>query len=192
MAPPWSAAVFQLALTLCCYFSKCLIQLQVQKLEEMIFVVLFFFLRAIPVAYGSSQARCWIRAAAVGLCPQPQQCKIWAASVTYTAAYSNAGSLTDWARPGIKPTSSLIRVGFLTHWATIETPRNDIWLLHIHLPPQKSRGHHSPLILLTVFYFGGLYFKNWPLWDMLAQGMFSWYKLYLGAHLKLVDWKNVQ
>ena len=36
--------------------------------------------------------------------PQPQQCQIWAASVTYAAACCNAGSLT-WVRPGIEPTS---------------------------------------------------------------------------------------
>ena len=35
--------------------------------------------------------------------PQPQQCWIQAAPVTYTAACGNAGSLTHWARPGIKP-----------------------------------------------------------------------------------------
>ena len=36
------------------------------------------------------------------------------ASVTHTTAYSNAGSLTHWARSGIKPASSRILVGFLT------------------------------------------------------------------------------
>ena len=30
--------------------------------------------------------------------------------------------LTYWAKPGIKPTSSWILVGFLTHWATRGTP----------------------------------------------------------------------
>ena len=38
--------------------------------------------------------------------PQTWQCRIWAASVTYTATYGNTGSLTHWARPEIEPTSS--------------------------------------------------------------------------------------
>ena len=50
----------------------------------------FFFLFAAPsMAYGGSQARDRIRAV-----PQPRQCQIEAASVTYTAAYGTAGSLT--------------------------------------------------------------------------------------------------
>ena len=53
--------------------------------------------------------------------PQPQQCQICITSVTYTAAYGNAGSLTHWARPGIEPASSWTLVGFLTHWAKMET-----------------------------------------------------------------------
>ena len=38
--------------------------------------------------------------------PQPEQHQIWATSVTYAAIWSNTGSLTHWARPGIEPTSS--------------------------------------------------------------------------------------
>ena len=38
--------------------------------------------------------------------PHPQQHQIWAASVTYAAACGNDGSLSHWARPGIKPVSS--------------------------------------------------------------------------------------
>ena len=54
--------------------------------------------------------------------PQPQQCGIQAKSATYTIAHSNAGSLTNWARPGIKPATSWILVRFVTHWATMGTP----------------------------------------------------------------------
>ena len=32
----------------------------------------------------------------------------------YATAHGNAASLTHWARPGIKPASSWILVGFLT------------------------------------------------------------------------------
>ena len=37
---------------------------------------------------------------------QPQPRWIQTASATYTAACGNAGSLTHWVRPGVKPTSS--------------------------------------------------------------------------------------
>ena len=37
--------------------------------------------------------------------PQPQQHWIQATSATYVKACSNTGSLTHWARPGVKPTS---------------------------------------------------------------------------------------
>jgi len=41
---------------------------------------------------------------------QPQQCWIWATSVTYSicGSCSNTGSLTHWARPGIELASSQI------------------------------------------------------------------------------------
>ena len=54
--------------------------------------------------------------------PQPQQCGIWATSATYTTAHGNAGSLTHRARAGIEPATSWFLVGFVNHWATIETP----------------------------------------------------------------------
>ena len=44
----------------------------------------------------------------------PQQHQIPAASATYARAQGSAGSLTLWARPGIKPTFSWILVGFVT------------------------------------------------------------------------------
>ena len=42
--------------------------------------------------------------------------------MTYAAACSNARSLTQRARPGIKPASSWVLAGFLTCWATMGTP----------------------------------------------------------------------
>ena len=45
--------------------------------------------------------------------PQPQQHGIRATCATYTTAHGNAGSLSCWARPGIKPASSWILVGFV-------------------------------------------------------------------------------
>ena len=49
--------------------------------------------------------------------------QIWATSVTYTTVHGNAGSLTHWARPGIKRVSSWILVRFVNHWAMTGTPR---------------------------------------------------------------------
>ena len=46
--------------------------------------------------------------------PQPHQWGIQAASVTYTTAHCNAGSLTHWARPGIEPVSSWMLVRFIS------------------------------------------------------------------------------
>ena len=46
--------------------------------------------------------------------PQPQQHSIRAVSTTYTAAHGNTGSLTHWARPGIKPATSRFLVGFVS------------------------------------------------------------------------------
>ena len=63
--------------------------------------VFFGLFRVLPMAYGVSQARGPIGAVATGPMPQPQQCQIWASSVTYTTAHGNAGSLTHRARPGI-------------------------------------------------------------------------------------------
>ena len=69
------------------------------------FFFLFFFLfRAAPVAYGSSQPRGWVKAAAEA-CATATGARIQATSVTYAAAYSNTGSLTH-VRPGIEPETS--------------------------------------------------------------------------------------
>ena len=54
--------------------------------------------------------------------PQPQQCRIPAASVTYTTAHGNTGSLTHWVRPEIKPKSSWILVGLVSTKPQWELP----------------------------------------------------------------------
>ena len=70
---------------------------------------LFFFwlFRAAQAAYGGSQARGRIGAAAVGLH------RIQAVSVTYTTAHGNAGSPIHRARPRIDSASSWILVRFI-------------------------------------------------------------------------------
>ena len=46
--------------------------------------------------------------------PQLWQHQIQATSSTYPATHSRAGSLTQWARPGIEPASSWVLVGLIT------------------------------------------------------------------------------
>ena len=90
-----------------------------------IYFCLFVFSRAAPEAYGGSQARGPIGALATGLRHSHSNGGIWAASVTYTTAHSNAGPLTpltDWARPVIEPATSWFLVRFVNHWATTGTP----------------------------------------------------------------------
>ena len=60
-----------------------------------------------PLAYATATAT-WIQAT----------------SAAYRAAHSNAGSLIHWARPGIKPAHSWIRVGF--EWCDKEWMRRAI------------------------------------------------------------------
>ena len=72
------------------------------------FFFFFCLFRVTPAAYGGSQARGQIGVAAASLCH----------------SHSNAGSLTHWARPGIKPAFSWILVGFVTtepQWELLTT-----------------------------------------------------------------------
>ena len=64
---------------------------------------------------------------------QPQQCGIWAASATYTTAQANAGYLTYWARPGIKPKFSWILVEFVTTEPQWELLIFKIWYFKVIL-----------------------------------------------------------
>ena len=59
---------------------------------------------------------------------QPQQCQIWAVSVTYTTAHGNAGSLTHWARSGITPATSWFLVRFVS-----TVPQQELWILFLYL-----------------------------------------------------------
>ena len=92
---------------------------------------LIFFLclfRAMPVAYGVSQARGPIGAAAAGLHyssqpqPQPQPRRIRDTSATYTTAHGNAKSLTHRGRLGMEPVSSWIIVRFISAEPQWELP----------------------------------------------------------------------
>ena len=54
--------------------------------------------------------------------PQPQPLGIWAASGTYATTHGNARSLTHLVKPGIKPASSWILVGFVSTALRWELP----------------------------------------------------------------------
>ena len=82
-------------------------------------MIFFGLSKATPAAYGGSQARAWIGAVAAGLYHSHSS---RTPSATYTTAHSNAGCLTHWARPGIKPMVSWMLVGIVNHWATMGTP----------------------------------------------------------------------
>ena len=81
-----------------------------------IFFFFFFFFclfRAAPEAYGSSWARDRIRAVAASLRHSNKESK---PRLQHTAtAHSNARSLTQQSRPGIKSTSSWVLVVFMNH-----------------------------------------------------------------------------
>ena len=79
------------------------------------------------MAYGNFQARGSNQSCSCQ--PQPQQRQIWASSATYTAAHGNAGCLTHWMRPGIKPTSSWILVRLISAEPRGELPLIDFWML---------------------------------------------------------------
>ena len=59
--------------------------------------------------------------------PQPQQLRI--------PAHDSTRFPTHWARPGIKPMSSWLLVGFINHWAMMATPRRFSIVLN---PDEKS------------------------------------------------------
>ena len=77
-----------------------------------LFFFFFFLFRATPAAYGGSQARGPIRAVAAGL--YHSHSNVGSESATYTTAQGNAGSLTHWVRPGIKPETSWFLVRFVS------------------------------------------------------------------------------
>ena len=86
--------------------------------------------------------------------PQPRQSQIQTMGATYTAAHSNARSLTHWARPGTEPTSSWILVRFVKYWATMGTPPQ------CTLKSTRIHGHFYILwllILLSKFKLNDIY-----------------------------------
>ena len=96
---------------------------------RLIFFFFFVFLFAIPwataEAYGGSQARGLIGATASGLHHSHSSSGSKLCLWPTPQLTGNAGSLTHWARPGIKPETSWFLVGF-----TFAAPRQELqnWL----------------------------------------------------------------
>ena len=86
--------------------------------KKSFFLCLF---RATSEAYGGSQARGLTGAVAAGL----------------HHSHSNARSLTHWARPGIKPATSCLLVGFVS-----AAPQQELW--------EKSY-KHTVILILGIF-----------------------------------------
>ena len=105
----------------------------------------FWFFRAAPTAYGSSQARGPTGATAANLHHSHSN----TGSETYTTAHGNTGSPTHGARPGIEPAASWILVGFVSaapQWElqTKYLTRTSSLRGHISLRGGLTQPHLSP------------------------------------------------
>ena len=125
-----------------------LLKHRIQTAESFFF---FFLFRAMPTAYGGSQARGRIS------CPtlQPQQHQIRAMSVTYTTAHGSTSSLTHWVRPGIEPVSSWMLVRFINCWAAMGTPRQ------FSLLTVRNKSWILPLSILSEIQLRGYLMSSW-------------------------------
>ena len=104
----------------------------------------FFFFRAAPVAYGSSQARGQIRVVAAGLHQSHSNAGSTKPRLWPTHNNTLTGSLTHWARPGIKTESSWILVGFVTTEPRWECPKT----YFLELKKKKKQYFYKPLTAL--------------------------------------------
>ena len=91
----------------------------VNKLFFFFLCVCVCFFKATSKAYGSSQTRGWIEAAADGLHCSHSNAGSEPWSLTYTTAHSDSRSLTHWA----EPIASWILVQFVTAEPQWELPR---------------------------------------------------------------------
>ena len=84
-------------------------------------LIQFYFLELhpqhmeVPSLEVESELRLLAYATAIAMCHLSHVCNL-------CCSLRNAGSLTHWARPGIKLTPSWVLVGFFTHWTTTGTP----------------------------------------------------------------------
>ena len=102
--------------------------------------IFFFFFAFQGCACGRGQFPGWglNQSCSLRFIPQPQQHQIQAASAAYTTAHGNAGSLTHWAGPEIKPASSWVLVRFATTEAQWE-----LWYITLYGGPNLSNKHYT-------------------------------------------------
>ena len=134
--------------------------------------------------------------------PQPQQHQIQASSVMYSTDHANTRSLMHWARPGIKPASSCILVGFVStvtqwellhtqsctipYWRILVSLRTDQWfqilfmIFSKNLPSPHAERALKPvwdMLMLLVLQIGQYYILA-PFWGYILDflnSIFSWY-----------------
>ena len=135
------------------------------------FFVFVFVFRAEGAAYGSSQARAQMGAAAVSLYHSHSNARseLWSTSVTYTTAHCNAGSLAHWAGPGIGWGRFLL--------ATVGTPRKDFLEVSEQIERkvlEQQEGHafswkHLDLIRRPIKNQKGAWLWGWTSKDILGD-----------------------
>ena len=86
------------------------------------FSCIFLLFRTTPVAYGGSQARGQIRTIVTGLCHSHSNARSELPPRPVPQFVATPDPFTHWVRPGIKPTSSEIPVGFSICCAAMGTP----------------------------------------------------------------------
>ena len=124
---------------------------------------------AAPAAYGSSQARSQLGAIAASHSHSHSHshARSKLQSVTYTAAHSNARSLTLCAGPGIEPTSSWILVWLLTCETTTGPPL--CWVLSLRYAAIDRRAsglmgrefHSVKQMFIKLLLYTSLYTNHW-------------------------------
>ena len=110
--------------------------------------------------------------------PEPQEWRIWAVSVTYTTAHSTTGSLTHWARPGIKPASSWIPIGFIS-----SEPQRELLLYIINIIQKYfylPSSHCIKLKLIMVVYIlqkqKAIYGQYYPHFSFVSSIVYTFHK----------------
>ena len=88
------------------YVIKCIPDKILSSYLIIIYQGFFFLFRVTPMHMEVPRLGVESELQVASLPPQLWQHQIWAASVTYAAACSNDKSVSHWARPRIKPTSS--------------------------------------------------------------------------------------
>ena len=129
-----------------------------------LYCIYFCLFRALPTAYGGSQARGLIGAIATGL-HHSHRTPDLSRVCTYTTAHSSARSLIHWARPGIEPAISWLLVVFVSL-----APRWE----HLEILIYKEDG--AGVVWYSLFLITGGHHDPWIYWggSTRAGGVNSW------------------